>query len=577
MTLTLTDLLLSSVGKEPSRPALHIRAGEDDLSLTYGQLGAWVGQLGAGLRALGVRKGDRVGILSDNHPFWGVAFFGVLWSGGVVIPIDTKLKQQSILNILNHSECKIILVSREYHGMLSELSGQAAGRPVLLDLDTESGSQTRTTLGDLAARFANVPLEPEPLDPDDVAVLLYTSGTMGNPKAVMLTHKNFLSNIESLLSIFPLEENLNSLSILPLCHTYAITADFLAPLVRGGTIHYLESLKGPLIAERMRETQISVLITVPALVEMMIHQIMSAIAGLSALKRFVFRLMRNVSAVLLRLGVPAGGILFRFLRKRLSPRLRFMISGAAPLDPNIIREFFILGLPVYQGYGLTETSPVLTANAPGRNRIGSVGRPIPGVEIRIEAGEIVARGPNIMKGYFKDPDATAQVLKDGWFYTGDAGYLDRSGYLYISGRLKNVIVTRAGKNVYPEGLEEQLCRIPWIKQACVVGVKKRKLFAGDEWVYAVIVADKDAFRKIGIEIEPGRYDPRVVDIMEREIRFLNDRLADYECIRDFEVWDELPMTTTLKVKRAEVSAVLAKRGEHVTEVWARKKAERSGT
>jgi long-chain acyl-CoA synthetase len=243
----------------------------------------------------------------------------------------------------------------------------------------------------------------------------------------------------------------------------------------------------------------------------------------------------------------------------MSPRLKFFISGGAPIDPKMILEFSFLGIPIYQGYGLTETSPILTVNTPSQNQIGSVGRPIPGVQIKIEKGEILARGTNIMKGYYKNPEATSEVLKNGWFYTGDLGFFDSKGFLHISGRLKNVIVTRGGKNVYPEEVEEELLISHWIKEVCIIGLKKEsKGFSGDEQVYAIIVPNQEALEAAQAQTPESAIQAEVK--ISDEIKLANTRLADYKRIRGFEIWDELPKTTTLKIKRKEILEILQQKG-----------------
>lgn len=558
---SLIDVLNQSAHRYADKTALQIKEGGAYFSLSFSRLRDLAADAAKGLKAQGIEPGDRVAILADNHPYWGVAFFSILFAQGAVVPIDAKLEDQSILNILNHSECRAVFVSQRHRETAALISQKAAARPAVIALE---GAETENAMSlprliRLPAASSQTLTEP---DPRDTAIILYTSGTTGSAKGVALSHDNVASNALTVAPLFPFTPDDHLIGVLPLCHTYAITADFVVPLSSGSTITYLETLKGPALIERMREVEATILIAVPALIQLMHHQIAAGIGALPAAKRTVFRALRAVSALCLKVGYFSGPRLFRSLRNKLSPRIRFIVSGGAPIDPRIIREFFYWGIPVYQGYGLTETSPILSVNYPGCNRIGSVGRPIPDVEIRLENGEIKARGPNIMKGYFRNPEATEEVLKEGWFHTGDLGRLDPEGFLYISGRLKNVIVTRGGKNIYPEELEEELQRSPFIKEASVVGVGKTSGgFSGDEQVYALIVPDAQAVENSGIKCPQGQPpSPALNRLIAGEIKAANDRMAEYKRIRDFEIWEELPKTTTLKIKRKDVLEILKGKG-----------------
>ncbi len=544
-----------------SKIALQIKQEKNYFKITYQELHDSSQKIAIALKNIGIRKGDRIGIMTENHPFWGLAFFGVLWAGGAVVPIDSKLKDHSIQNIVHHSECKVIFTSSKFKSLLLAIVEKAPSQPKLVVLDEET-SDVLTLSKFISTAKESGAQSLEKVRTEDLAIILYTSGTTGSPKGVMLTHHNIASNVESVSSIFPFFPNDQFVSCLPLCHTYAITADFLIPIHMGITVTYVENLKGPTLIERMQENKATVLVAVPALIQLMYHQIKAKINALSKVQNIIFKTLRVISKTSQWIGLPIGHILFKPIRNRLSPAFRFFISGGAPIDPEIIEEFSLLGIPIYQGYGLTETSPILTVNTPTQNAIGSVGRPIPGVQIKIENGEIIARGPNIMKGYYHNPKATSEILKEGWLHTGDIGFFDAQGFLHISGRMKNVIVTRGGKNVYPEELEEELGRHSWIKEACVVGLKKEsKDFKMDEWVYALLVPNLEVFRAWGIE--PGkipRNNSEIESKLQETIKETNLRVADYKRIRGFEIWDELPKTTTLKLKRKEIFDLLQQKG-----------------
>ena len=554
---TLTDILEKSAAQNTSKTALQIKEAGSYFRLSYSQLFDFSRKMAAALKNLGIHPGDTVGIMAENSPYWGVAFFSILSARAVVVPMDTKSMEHSILQIIHHSKCKAVFVSQKYRDIFHRILKISMSKPVLIVLDRPGHGRGDFSLQDFVNQ-SYLKIDHEKPLLDDLAVILYTSGTTGSPKGVMLTHANISSNVEAISSGVPFSKNDQFVSILPLCHTYAITADFLIPIEAGATVTYVENLKGSVLVERMQENQATVLIAVPALIQMMYNQMMLKIEALPPARKKLFHVMKAISGFFLKLGLPIGHILFKSLKDKLSPSLRFFISGGAPIDPRIIEEYFKMGIPIYQGYGLTETSPILTVNTPKANRIGSVGKPIPEVEIRIENQEIVARGPNVMRGYYKNEEATLEVLKQGWFYTGDIGYFDKDRYLYISGRLKNIIVTRGGKNVSPEEVEEELCRSAWVKEACVVGVmKETRGFKGDEQVYALIVPNIEAFKAVGVGPEDKK---RIEGQIYQEVKGANERLADYKRIRGFEIWDELPKTTTLKIKRKDALKMLKDRG-----------------
>jgi len=553
----ITQFLENSFQNFGSRTALQIKEGDHYLTWTYEELFLSSRKIARFLKSTGVRKSDRIGLITENTPYWGLAFFGILWTEATVVPLDSKLKEHSIAKILEHAECRVIFSSAKFFDMIQTIVQNQKSQPQIFILDGDAPERTHA-LKRILSQNASPETDLVHPSPDSLAIILYTSGTTGSPKGVMLTHANITSNVERVSPLYPFVYTDHFISVLPLCHTYAITCDFLIPMEAGAAVTYVENLKGSTLVERMQENHATVLIAVPALIQMMYNQMMLKINALPALRKKIFHAMKALSGFFLKLGLPIGHILFKSLRNKLSPSLRFFISGGAPIDPRIIEEYFKIGIPIYQGYGLTETSPILTVNTPKANRIGSVGKTIPEVEIRIENQEIVARGPNVMMGYYKNEEATREVLKEGWFYTGDIGHFDKDGYLYITGRLKNIIVTRGGKNVSPEEVEEEICRSTWVKEACVLGVmKETRGFKGDEQVYALIVPNMEAFKAVGVEQAQKK---QIEEQIYQEVKAANERLADYKRIRGFEIWDELPKTTTLKIKRKEIRETLDKKG-----------------
>jgi long-chain acyl-CoA synthetase len=352
------------------------------------------------------------------------------------------------------------------------------------------------------------------------------------------------------------------LSILPLNHMLEITGGLIAPLYAGSCVTYCESIKTTTIVSTMKETHTTAIICVPLVLKMIHDGMIKKVDKSPYLKRKFFYLLLAISKFLLKFDIRAGKILFRPIHNEFGGRLRGFVSGGAPLNPDIERNFNALGFRVLQGYGLTETAPVISLNTYEHTKIGSVGKPLKGVEIKIikenesmNEGEIVTRGPHVMKGYYKNPEKTAEVLKNGWFNTGDIGYLDKDGFLYISGRLRNLIVLGSGKKVFPEEVEEVIGQSPYIKEICVLGkTATQGVRKGCEEVHAIIVPILDIFNETDKKDEN-----QIRKTISKEIARLSRSLAEYKRIVDFEInFDELPKTATKKIRRNLIQNHLAK-------------------
>ncbi len=344
------------------------------------------------------------------------------------------------------------------------------------------------------------------------------------------------------------------LSILPLNHMLEITGGLFGPLYAGGEITYCDSLKPTTIMELMKETKTSVMLCVPLVLKMFHNGIFKKIADLPQGQKTLFDFLFALSKVLLKLNIRTGKLFFGKIHRQFGGQLRCFVSGGAPLDPLVELDFNALGFSILQGYGLTETSPVITVNNFHERKYGSVGKPLPGIEVKIltnsetggAEGEIITKGPHVMKGYYRNEAKTLEVLRDGWFYTGDIGYFDRDGFLYISGRSKNLIVLGAGKKVFPEEVEEVMGESQCIKEICVLGrIATKGMRKGCEEVYAVVVPNLDNF-----PFEQRGNKTAVREKISAEITRLGQKLADYKRIIDFEMWEEeLPKTSTRKIKR----------------------------
>ncbi len=545
---TLLDLFHQSVDRFSDRVAFQREVGGGLRTFTYREVGRRAQGVAHQLLRLGIGQGERVGILSENRPEWGISFFGILLAGGIVVPLDIRLKTAEVENILKRSGARAVFAGE---GGLKTLEEVRKGLPSLQHI-------LSMQVPDFAPETAGPPQVQKP-SPDDLAILAFSSGTTGQPKGVMLTHGNLASNVAAILSIAIHERRDVLLSVLPLHHLFECTGGFLAPFAKGCTVHYLDSITPRAISAALSERGITISPLVPALLRLFHKNIFSTIERSSALRRALFRSLFSVASFSQGLGLPLGRFLFPQIRRRFGRQFRFFVSGGAALEPAIHRDLKILGLEVLQGYGLTETSPITHVNRPGGSKIGTVGPPIPGVEVRFKPvdgaeageGEVLIRGPNVMKGYYEAPEMTAKVLKDGWFHTGDIGRIDEDGHLVICGRSKNVIVSEAGKNIYPEEVEEEILKSLYVKEVCVLGKKSPK---GGEAVFAVVVPNEEVFKVKGVGGQER-------EVLEQEVKKASSRLADYKRVEDFVVvMEELPKTTTLKHKRLEIIDLLRQKG-----------------
>lgn len=534
---TLHGALLSRAEEFGERLAFNLFKGRWE-RLTYGRFLKDAEALSGHLRASGLVAGDRVMITAENRPEWCASYLGVLMAGGVAVPVDARATPDEVKNIVSDSEARMVIHSDGTGAIVKEaVRGRPAGT---LNIDAFS--------------FENIPssFTPHAASEDDTASLIYTSGTTGAPKAVMLTHRNLLSDAEAIMGLSLISGGDNVLSLLPLHHTYPFMCTFLTPLLAGARITYPPSLKGADIASSIKDTGVTVVVGVPQLLELMLQRMLERVRGLPAPLAQVFLACIRLSGYLRRKwDINVMGRLFRPFGRG----FRFFASGGARLDPEVMKGLEALGLTVVEGYGLTETSPVVTFNPLGRRKPGSAGIPLPSAEIKIlpapegagDEGEISIKGPMLMKGYYRNPGLTASAIKDGWFHSGDLGRLDKEGYLYITGRLKELIVLSSGKNVYPEEVEDHYLKSPLIKEICVMEQAGR--------LQAVVVPDTDYARagKIGNLNEAVRW----------EMESLSSGLPPHMRIKGYSLRQEpLPRTPLGKLRRFMVKgAETAPKGE----------------
>ena len=524
--LTLREMLEQNRKKFGGLTAFQIKRNNLYYQYSFKLVFELASALAGELKLRGVSHGDRVALLSENRPEWSIAYLAITSLGAVAVPLDALLTREEIENLLTDSGSRAMVVSRglyEKHQLklpriLMEEMEALPARPVL---------ETKVALEDLAA-------------------IVYTSGTTGTPKGVMLTHGNIMSNVLATSHLFAIGPGDNFLSVLPLHHTFETTAGFLGPFYMGACITYAESLKSYNLVKNMQETGVTIMCGVPLLYNLFFDGILREMEGKGGVISAIFAFMRFLSRGLYSQGLRR--MLFTMIHKKFGGKIRFFVSGGAAIDPDIIRGFELFGITLLQGYGLTESAPILACCTLENNRVGSVGRPVENVEIKITSeGEIIARGPNIMQGYYKRPDLTAEIIKEGWLYTGDVGRRDEDGYLYITGRIKDIIVSGAGVNVYPEEIECFLNKIGGVKESCVLGVKVREgVRRGMEEVWAIVVPDYEFFKK---RVELSFIEQHI----KEEIMKLNQKLAEYKRIAQVKIRSiELPKTTTRKVRRFQV-------------------------
>jgi long-chain acyl-CoA synthetase len=547
---TLPELFSLTVARFPDHACFTVYEPERR-SLSYSEASALINAVARKLRSLGVGRGSKVAVTGKNSPEWAVAYLAALTAGGVVVPIDYQLSAAEIANLIRAGDASVLFCDEE---KLVEISA---------------------TCGNLSAVFSLAPGKPnyiytldakdappvEPASETDLAAILFTSGTMGQPKGVMLTHRNFVSDC------LQAQGNLTVLStdvfyaLLPIHHSYTMLAVFIEAISTGAEIVFGKRMVTKQILKDLKEAKITMFLGVPLLFNKVLAGIMKGVRekgpivfGLIRFLMFLSGLIKKVTHV-----NPGKKIFHSLLEKASLSTIRNCISGGGPLAPAVFKRYNQLGIDFVQGYGLTETSPIITLNPTDAYRETSVGRIIPGVEMRVRepdangVGEICVKGSMVMAGYYKMPEETARVLSpDGWLSTGDLGYMDAENYVYLTGRAKNLIVTEGGKNVYPEEIENGFQLYDEVEQVLVCGYVQDEA-TRSEGIQAMLYPDVERFKGEG---ENGVVDwPSVEKALRKVVDEVNQKLLPYQRISKVTVLRErLAETTTKKVKRFAVEA-----------------------
>src|ERR1700686_2913336 len=510
-----------------------------------------------------VPRDARVAILAANHPRWVAAYLGIIAAGRTAVPLDTAFHADQVKNLLIDSGASLLFCDVKQLPVAAEaVEGLKLG--LLMTSAAAESNPTQTKAGapslaaDLDSIFAAGPGDFQPLVPadGDLAALLYTSGTTADPKGVMLTHANLVGEANSVLAVIKVGPEDALLGILPMFHVLAQMANLFLPLFNGCRVVYLETLNTTELLRALQERDITVFCVVPQFFYLIHERIFKELNKRGKLTLRLVRSLMTFNRGLRRIRVNAGKVFFGKIHATFGARVRYLITGGSRFDPAIARDFYSFGIDVLNAYGLTETTGGAFINPPGHVVFGSVGRPFPGVDAKIvdpkpveegapAAGEIAIRGAIVMKGYWNRPEATAEVLRDGWFYTGDLGYFDSGGNLFITGRGKEVIVLANGKNVYPEEIEAHYLQAPYVKEICVMALEARPGDPTSERLHAVVVPNFELLRE--------RKIVNSKEVIRIDIEALSHKIASTKHLGSYDIWQEdLPRTTTRKLKRFQI-------------------------
>jgi len=532
--MTMKELIKYSADKYKDGVAYQMRAESGEYrKITFRQVEELARKVQGALLKLGVAKGDRVALISENRPEWTISYLAIAGMGATNVPLDAMQNKEEIRPLIEDSTPKAIVLSKKFE---EYPKGTVVDKKELF-MEDIANLPTPDSLPDFE------------VSSDDLAAIVYTSGTTGIPKGVMLSHSNIMSNVQSAVTKFVFGPEDNWLTALPLHHTFETTAGFLAPFYTGGTKTFPETLKSHAILQNLQETGVTILGSVPLFYKLLYEGVWRQVEEQGKKKIFsvLFALSKFFKHVL---GLNIGKILFKPLHKKFGGKIRFFITGGAAFNAELVKNYDLMGFTVLQGYGLTESSPILAMETLQEKKPGSVGKPVPGVEIKIAGsdpiGEVLAFGPNIMKGYYKRKQQTSEMIVNGWLHTGDLGYIDEEGYLFLTGRSKDIIVTGAGVNVYPDELEAMLDKIPVIKESCILAEKiKEGVKKGTEQVIAVIVPDMEYFEKAG-----NKDEGFIKETITKEVDAFNAKVAPYKRLARFVLRkEELPRTRLMKIKR----------------------------
>lgn len=547
--VNIREMFLRAVPKYENKPALQYKKAGQWVPITYKDLYADATLIAGGMAALGLTPVlGKIAIVGDNRPEWAISYLAAACTGIVSVPIDKDLRETEVFNILCLSGVQVIVSDSKHMDMLIALRSKLSGLTAIVCMDAEYAAENSISFEELKSRGRERiasginDFEKGVVSSENLLAILFTSGTMGNSKGVMLTHGNVACNLMDAAKWVNFNDRDRFLSVLPLHHSYECTDGFLLAIYAGCTISYAENLRR--ISENLAETRSTAMLGVPLLWHAMYAKIESAMAQKGIWK--IHAVKRAADFCERHLGLNIRRLLFAQVHKKFGGCLRILISGGAAVDPAVAKGFRELGIEFLQGYGLTESSPIITVNRNKAFKDDSAGLPLPSVEVKIaEDGEILASGPSIMKGYYNNPEATCDALEDGWLHTGDLGYIDKDGFLYIQGRKKSVIVTPAGKKIYPEEVEGELIKSPYISE-CLVWGQPVANPGENPGIEALVVPNKEYFISQGYKSDGSDIE----ELLRKEVKERCNNLAAFKQITKLSIsYEALEKTTTQKIKR----------------------------
>ena len=551
----LRDMLEKSGEAYGDRPAYIFKTEQEGVfkEISHKEFRNDIKALGTKLVNMGL-KDKRIAVISENRYEWGIVYLAVVTGTGIIVPLDKSLPDNEIENLIVRSEVEAIFYSKKYDEVMNKIKKENNTKVkyfISMDLEKEENEvysehelikQGKELLESGDREFLDAKI-----DAEKMSIMLFTSGTTAMSKAVMLSHKNICANLMDIASVIKIDENDRFLSFLPLHHTFECTVGFLYPISKGGAIAFCEGIRH--IAENIKQYKVTAMISVPILFESMYKKVMKGIEKKGKLKTVQKGI--KISQFLLKFGIDIRKKLFKEIHDNLGGEVRLFVAGGAALDPEAEKGFNQLGFTMYQGYGLTESSPVIAAEDDKYQRLGSIGKAFPSLDVKIEdpneegIGELLAKGPSIMLGYYNNEEATKETIEDGWLHTGDLARIDEDGYIFISGRKKFVIVLKNGKNIYPEEIETLINKIEGIKESFVYGKPEDD---GDYKICAKIVYDEELVEEVFGTKNPDELKGKIW----QEIKLVNKTMPPYKYVREISVTNkELIKTTTQKVKRFE--------------------------
>lgn len=549
---SLQEMIIQSAGRFHDKIALEDLNNTPINKVTYDQLLDNILKFGTAFKKLGLKERAHIAVISENRVQWGITYLTAMVFNYVIVPIDKNLNANEILNIIHESESEAVIFSETFDSMFREKKSFLKRLKYYISMDLEAAKNGSLSMTELINNAERIGLKELPkINPEEMSEIIFTSGSLGRAKGVMLSQKNISSNLMAMTSMIDLGPADRFLSVLPIHHTYECTCGFLCPLFSGSSAHYARSLKT--VVDDLQKVKATILLGVPLLFDKMFKRIHKTIKDDKVKSKVVPPLLK---ATTLFQKVGWKGVkkkIFKELHEKFGGHIRIFIAGGAAPDPKVAKGLREFGFTFIQGYGLTETSPILALNRLEDFKDDAAGIPLPGVEIIINnpsgdgVGEVYAKGDNIMLGYYKNEKITNDAFDAGWFKTGDLGFIDSDGFLHISGRQKNVIIANNGKNVFPEEIEDILNRNPYVLESLVFGKKDEK---HDEIIAVQIVTDAEAFIEYS-EINNVQITDELIDkIIGDVIKEVNKELPLYKQIKKYYIRDkEFEKTTTQKIKR----------------------------